>query len=302
MRLQLIVNPRAGGGRGARVLPRYQQLLSEHDVITTVTRDIAHADELAAGAVADGRTVVAVGGDGLVGRVAGTVARAGGLLGVLPGGRGNDFARSLAIPADPAAAVSALVEGHERRIDLGHVDGRPYACIASVGFDSDVQEFALRTRLPLGGQVYTVGALRGVARWRPATFTLTEDGVERTVTGWSVAVANTGTYGGGMRVAPDADPADGELDVVTTARTSRLRFLAAFPKVFTGTHVALPEVSVGRARTVRIEADRAFRVFADGDPIGTLPVTVGVLPSALRLLAPAPRPPSDGPPVPLRRP
>jgi YegS/Rv2252/BmrU family lipid kinase len=283
VRLQLVVNPHAGGGRAATVLPTYEHLLATHDVVVSRTRDIDHADVLAAEAISANRTVVAVGGDGLVGRLAGAVSDRGGLLAVLPGGRGNDFARALGIPSEPAAAVAALHASTERRIDLGDVDGRAYACIASVGFDSVVQEFALTTRLPLRSQVYTVGALVAAARWRPATFSI--DGSP--MTGWAVAAANTGIYGGGMRVAPDADPADGLLDVVTTSRTSRLRFLRSFPKVFAGTHISQPEVSVRRADSIRIDADRPFRVFADGDPIGSLPCTISVRPSALRVLAPA---------------
>jgi len=284
VRLQLVVNPRAGGGRAAKVLPAYRTLLRDHDVVVTETRDIEHAETLAAQGVADGRVVAAVGGDGLVGRVAGAVSERDGVLAVLPGGRGNDFARALAIPADPDGAVRALETATEQRLDLGDVDGRAFACIASVGFDSVVQEFALSTRLPLGGQVYTVGALVGAATWKPATFTV--DGSP--LKGWSVAAANTGIYGGGMRIAPDADPADGLLDVVTTSEVGRLRFLRSFPKVFAGTHVDQPEVTVSRAHSVRVDADRPFRVFADGDPIGTLPCTISVRTQALRVLAPPP--------------
>lgn len=287
MRLQLIVNPRAGGGRGAQLGSVYEQLLRSagHDVVADATRDLRHAEDLTRAAAGRGTVAVACGGDGLVGRVAGALAGGPGLLGVLPGGRGNDFARALGIPADPAGAVAALTGSTPRRLDLGTVDGRPFCCIASVGFDSVVQEFALRTRLPLGGQVYAVGAVRGAARWRHATFTITADGVRRTVRGWSVAAANTGIYGGGMRLAPDADPADGQLDVVTTAASSRLRFLRGFSTVFAGTHVQRPEVDVSRARTVLIQADRPFRIFADGDPIGELPCEIGVLPGAISVLA-----------------
>lgn len=287
-RLLLIVNPRAGGGRGGRLLASYLALLERagYNVAHALTRDITHADVLAEQALAEDRVAVAVGGDGLVGRVAGAAAELGALMAVLPAGRGNDFARALGIPADPAGAVDTLALAVERQLDLGCVDGRPFACIASVGFDSVVQEFALRTRLPLGAQVYTVGAVKAAASWRHATFRIHADGVASTLRGWAVAAANTGIYGGGMHVAPDADPGDGLLDVVTTAATGRVRFLRSFPKVFAGTHVHQPEVTVLRARTVRIDADRPFRVFADGDPIGVLPCTVSILPGALRVLAP----------------
>lgn len=288
MRLHLVVNPHAGGGRARTVLPAYERLLASHDVIATETRDLAHADELAADAIAEGRTVVAVGGDGLTGRLAGAVSEQDGLLAVLPGGRGNDFARAMGIPSDPAAAVAALESSVERRIDLGDVDGSVFLCIASVGFDSDVQEFTLRTRLPLGGQVYTVGTLKALVRWRPATFSVQVDGEPAQMRGWSVVAANTSMYGGGMKVAPDAVPTDGLLDVVTTGAISRLRFLANFRRLFAGTHTSLSEVSVVRTSRVLIDADRPFRVFADGDPIATLPCTVSVRPNALRVLAPPP--------------
>ena len=290
MRLQLVVNPLAGGGRTSRALPAVRAALAGHDVVVTRTRSLAHADELVAAAVADDRVPVAFGGDGIVGRVAGAVAALDAVMGVLPGGRGNDFCRSVGLPLDPVAACSILGTGSPRALDLGMVRSatgeQAFVGIASVGFDSDVQERVLTSRLPLGPLVYVYGALATVARWRPATFTCQVDGRPVVVRGWSVAVANTGRYGGGMHLAPDASVTDGLLDVVTSAATSRRAFLAALPRLFAGTHVRLPTISVQRAGTVRLDADRAFRVFADGDPVATLPCTVSVWPGALRVLLP----------------
>lgn len=287
-RLQLVVNPAAGGGRGAAVVPGIEAALRSagHDVVITPTRSLAHADELVAGAVADERVAVAVGGDGIVGRVAGAAAEHDAVIGVLPGGRGNDFARSVGIPRDPVAACEVLSGGRERRIDLGVAGGVPFVGIASVGFDSTVQERVLTSRLPLGELVYLYGALATVASWRHATFACTVDGRPLVVRGWSVAVANSGTYGGGMRLAPDASIEDGLLDVVTSAATSRRRFLRDLPRVFSGTHVDLPSVSVLRARVVSLACDRPMRVFADGDPVATLPCEVSVRPGALRCVLP----------------
>lgn len=288
-RLLLVVNPAAGGGRADRLLPRVEQALNAagHDLVTAPTRSLEHADELAAAGVGDDRVVLAMGGDGLVGRVAGVVARTGGLLAVLPSGRGNDFARAVGIGRDPVAACQVLETGQERAIDLGAVDGVAFLGIASVGFDSDVQERVLLTRAPLGQLVYLGAALATIAGWRPARFTGTVDGQPLDVTGWSVAVANSGRYGGGMRLAPDASVEDGCLDVVTTAATSRVRFLRALPKVFRGTHVHEPSVQVRPAAVVQLAADRPFRVFADGDPVAALPCTITVRPAALRVLLPA---------------
>ena len=292
-RLQLVVNPSAGGGRAGRALPLVQQALRAHDLVVTPTRSIEHADELGAQAVADGRVVVAMGGDGLVGRVAGAVADADGVLAVVPAGRGNDFARKVGLPQDPAIAA-ALLDGPlaEQQLDLGTVDGRPFLGIASIGFDSDVQERALRSRLPLGELVYLWTAVSTLASWSPARFEVDADGVRRSVRGWSAAAANSGIYGGGMLLAPDARLDDGLLDVVLTSHMPRRTFLGSLQKVFRGTHVLDPRVEVLRARTVRLDADRPFRVFADGDPIGTLPCEVTLRPGALRILLP-PRP--DGP-------
>lgn len=291
MRLQLIVNPAAGRGRAIRALAAVQGALAAHDVLVTPTRSLEHADELVAAAVSDERLPVAFGGDGIVGRVAGAAASLDALMGALPGGRGNDFCRSVGIPPDPVAACAVIDRGIARPLDLGEVQSaigrRAFVGIASIGFDSDVQERALAIRLPVGRLVYLAATLASIATWRPATFSCTIDGAPLLVHGWSVAVANTGMYGGGMRLAPNASASDGRLDVVTTAATSRRSFLATLPKVFSGTHVHQPTVGLVQASIVGLDADRPFRVFADGDPVGTLPCMITVRAAALQVLLPA---------------
>jgi len=285
-RLLLIVNPSAGGGRTTRTLPAVEAALAGWgaDVRIERTRDIDHAEALVAESVADARVPVAFGGDGLAGRVAGAAADAGILAAVLPGGRGNDFLRALGASRDPAQAAAALATATERRLDLGMANGRAFLGIASLGFDSDVQVLANRTRLPLGSQVYTYAALRTLSSWQHARFSVEVDGEARSVTGWSVAAANSPYYGGGMRYAPDASLDDGMLDVVLAAATSRRRFLQMLPRVFSGRHVDDPHVEVLKAQRITVDADRPFPVYADGDPVAVLPVTLTVRPGALRLL------------------
>src|SRR5688572_14551830 len=142
--LSLIVNPNAGGGRAAKVLPDVEAALRGHgfDVTVTTTTGLEHACRLAGATARDGGLAVTLGGDGLVGCVAGELAGTDGVLGVLPGGRGNDFARVLEIPADPVEACGVLARATERRIDVGDVDGRPFIGIASCGFDSDANRIA----------------------------------------------------------------------------------------------------------------------------------------------------------------
>lgn len=285
----MVVNPSAGRGRALRLLGDVSAALSQWapDVRVAPTRGLEHAGELAAEASAQGRVVAALGGDGLAGAVAGAVAEAGGVLAVLPGGRGNDFVRGLGLPDDPRLVAADLAHARETRIDLPEVDGRPFLGIASVGYDSDVQVIANRARLLRGRHVYTYAALRALAAWRPARFTVTVDDEEpRTLRGWTVGAANAPFYGGGMRFAPGADLADGLLEIVLISHTSRLTFLALFPRVFSGRHVDTRHVRVLRGRRVHISADRPFAVYADGDPLAALPASIVVRPSALRLLVP----------------
>ncbi len=288
--IALIANPAAGGGRAARLLPGVVERLNELGVTVRaeVTRDLAHARDLAGEAAAGGETVVTLGGDGLVGAVAGALREApGSVLGVLPGGRGNDFCRVTGIPLDAIAACEIVASGAERPVDAGEADGHTFIGIASVGFDSDANRWANTAPGRLGPLVYLYGALRAMLGWEHAQFTVSVDGRRTSFSGWAVAAANSGAYGGGMLMAPGARLDDGELDVVLTQASGRLHFLRTLPKIFKGTHVDDPHVMVLRGREVRIEADRPFVVYADGDPVGALPMTVRAVPGALRVLLPA---------------
>lgn len=289
MKLSLIANPSAGGGRTGRALEGVEQTLTrlglEHH--TERTRSLEHAQELAAEAAAAGELVVAFGGDGLIGAIAGALRHTDAVLGVLPGGRGNDFARALGIPLDPVAACEVLARGAVREVDLGIVGPRTFIGIASCGFDSDANRIANETRVVRGNLVYAYGAIRALLSWRPARFEVTIDGdPPRHVTGYTVAAANSNAYGGGMLLAPEASLEDGMLDVVIVGDVSKLRFLRLLPTVFKGTHTRQPTVQILRAAGVQISADRPFTMFADGDPIAELPVAVGVIPRAVRVIAP----------------
>jgi YegS/Rv2252/BmrU family lipid kinase len=286
----LLVNPSAGGGRAAREQPGVEAALRDHGLSVRAerTQSLEHARALARDAATSGETVVTLSGDGLIGCVAGVLREVpGAVLGVLPGGRGNDFARVVGIPPEPVPACAVIAGGVPRPIDVGDIDGRTFIGIASVGFDSAANEIANHAPARLGNFVYTYGALRALMAWKPARFDVSLDGTAHHFTGWSVAAANSKAYGGGMFVAPDAELDDGLLDVVLSAQSSKLTFLRNLPKVFKGTHVHEPQISVLRGAELRIDADRPFTVYADGDPIGQLPITVRAVPAALRVLLPA---------------
>lgn len=298
--LSLIVNPYAGGGRAGRALPDVVRALSERGLEHAVhtTRSLEHAQELARSAAAAGagggagagagNLAVAFGGDGLVGAVAGALSGTDGVLGVLPGGRGNDFARVLGIPLEPVPATEVLASGTIKELDLGQAGPRTFIGIASCGFDSEANRIANATRIVRGNLVYAYGAIKALWAWKPARFEVRLDGGEvRRERGYTVAAANSGAYGGGMMLAPDASLEDGLLDVVIVGEAPKLRFLRLLPTVFKGEHVRQPNITVVRAREVEVSADRAFTMYADGDPIAELPVTVRAVPHAVRVMVPA---------------
>lgn len=286
--VRLIVNPAAGAGRAARLLPDVEAALRGLGIVFRVDRttSIDHARELARAARDAGEVTAAMGGDGLTGAVAGELQGSDALLAVLPGGRGNDFARKLGIGTDPVAACDVIAAGRERRIDVAEAGRRCYIGILSAGLDSDVQVVANATRLPLGTLVYLYGTLRVLRTWRPARWEVTVDGERHAFSGYSVAVANSGVFGGGMWLVPDASLDDGRLDVVLSGHRPRHRFLLNLARVFRGTHVDEPAFHVVRGREVTFSADRPFTAYADGDPIVALPATVRIRPGALRVLAP----------------
>jgi YegS/Rv2252/BmrU family lipid kinase len=288
----LLVNPSAGGGRAHRAAPGVQLRLRELglEVRRVDTRDLAHARALALEAARAGEVVAVLSGDGTIGAVADALREIpDAVLGVLPGGRGNDLARVLAIPQDPLAACITIARGVERAMDVGEVNGRAFVGIASVGFDSDANRIANEAPSRLGNLVYVYGALRALIAWRPARFEIELDppGERIAVTAYTVGACNSKAYGGGMRAAPDALLDDGLLDVIALENVSKLAFVTRIlPKVFSGRHISEPGVRVWRAREISVSADRPFAMYADGDPIGELPLRVRALAGAVQVLTP----------------
>jgi YegS/Rv2252/BmrU family lipid kinase len=286
----LIVNPSSGSGRGGELLPEVERQLRARRIEfgTVVTRSLEHGIDEARAAVGRGESPVVMSGDGLIGQIGGALADSGATMGIIPGGRGNDLARVLGIPTEPAEAVALLAQGTTREIDVGEVNGKRFLGIASIGFDSVANEIANETRIVRGNLVYAYAALRALAAWKPARFKVKLDGRETvSCDGYSVAVANSRAFGGGMFIAPEAELDDGLFDVVMTGRTSKLRFLTGLPKVFKGKHVEEEQVRVLRAAEVEVSADRAFAVYADGEHLADLPAGLRVLRGALTVIAPS---------------
>jgi YegS/Rv2252/BmrU family lipid kinase len=287
-RYTLLVNPSAGTGRALDRLPSIRAELDRRGMTHRVvmTTGVEHGCREALLAAERDEVPVVVSGDGLLGKVGGVLAGTDTPLGLIPGGRGNDFARVVGIPTEPAEAVAVLAADHRRRVDVGEANGERFLCIASFGFDSDANRIANETAVISGPLVYAYAALKALWHWRAARFTVKVDGEVTNVTGYSVVVANSKAYGGGMFVAPDALLDDGELDIVTTADGSKRQFLAGLPAVFKGEHINRPDVWMTRGAVVEVDADRPFDVYADGDILTVLPARIIVLAGALNLIAP----------------
>jgi YegS/Rv2252/BmrU family lipid kinase len=288
-RFALLVNPLAAGGRPLRLLPDVQDVLesagAQYRVVEALNLEQALSEARAAAEAEE--TVMTLGGDGLVGPVAGVLRGARSALAIIPAGRGNDFARVLGIPQEPAAAARVAVEGRERLVDVAAVNGAAYVGIASFGIDSDAQQIANESRLVRGNLVYAYATVRALVAWKHAGFTVTVDGERHTATGYAVAVGNSGTFGGGMRLLPDAQVDDGKLDVLLISRHSKLRYAWGCVQVFKGAHLGTPHTHLFRGSVVEVQADRPFPIYADGDYIADPPATMTVEPRSLRVLVPA---------------
>jgi YegS/Rv2252/BmrU family lipid kinase len=297
----VIANPASAAGRTLRTLPRLEAELraaiGAYELVwTQAPRD---AERLAREAVRAGvdRLVVA-GGDGtaaevvsgLMGAALGTYAE----IAFLPLGTGADFHRTLDIPRDPAAAIAALASGKGRRIDLGCVrytgeDGAPrtshFLNVASAGLSGVVTRH-VRGSKALGARLaFLIGTLAGVATFRPASVRLRVDGAEVFHGGVALAaVANGRYFGGGMHIAPQARPDDGLLDLVVVPAFPKHVLVRHLPKLYRGTHLAVPGVAQFRGRHVELEpvGEPALGEI-DGEPVARLPMTVEVRPGALQV-------------------
>jgi diacylglycerol kinase (ATP) len=282
--IALLVNPAAGGGRGARAgrIAAATLRAGGHRVREMVGRDRDEAADLAAAAVAEGPSgLVVVGGDGMVHLALPLLAGSPVPLGVVPAGTGNDVARYLGVPRrDPAAAARVVTAGRVRTIDLARAGGDYYATVLASGFDSKVNERANAMAWPRGQLRYDLAVAAELRTFRPIRFSLELDGARRDVDAMLVAVGNGPSYGGGLRMCEGAVLDDGLLDVVVIRRLSKAGLVATFPRLFRGTHVTIPQFERHRVRRVSVAAP-GIAAYADGERLGALPLTVEAVPGAL---------------------
>jgi YegS/Rv2252/BmrU family lipid kinase len=301
--LCLVLNPVAGHGRALRYLPAALDEIAEQEagVRLCESSSLGHAAEAAAEAAARGETVVAVGGDGLVGALAGALAGTGGVLGIIPAGRGNDFARMLGIPAEPGAAARVIRSGGAQQVDLIGVRAgdAPEVTVAGsvyLGIVSEGGEIVNRTRWLRGQLAYQLAGLRALLGWQQARFTVDPgpaDGGPREFAGYCVVAANSGYLAAGTNAAPAADVTDGLLDIITVDDGRKLSFVQVMLRAAKGSHLALDQVAAARAASVTVQADRPMPAAADGETLASadplpagVPLRIRALPGALQVIRP----------------
>lgn len=289
MAIRVIANPSSGRGRAGRAIPVIAQTLADLGIQAhvTISRDARHfARSVREVRDAGDERVIVCGGDGSIHLAIQELAGGQTALGIVPAGTGDDNARTLGLPrGDAAEAARTAASGPIIPVDLGRVvtaDGtdRYFLGVMSSGFDSLVNERANAMTRPSGDARYLVAIIAELRTFRPLAYTAVIDG--RAVNGDAmlVAIGNGASYGGGMRVCPGADPADGQLEVTWLHGVRTATFLRVFPQVFSGRHVASRHVSTVRARHITLDAPGQI-VYADGEHVGPLPATIDVEPGAL---------------------
>ncbi|MCX6399772.1 MAG: diacylglycerol kinase family protein [Propionibacteriales bacterium] len=292
-----LVNPLSGGGAAPAAVVPVARLLRDAGAEVEVTYSPgprATLDLVKAG-VARGDVIVAVGGDGMLSSIAGQVAKEDGVLGMIPAGRGNDFARMLKLSEDAEVIAKVLLDGAETPTDLISVTlpgSEPRLVAGSVysGVDARAGEIVDKVRWMPAKLQYPYAAVHSLATYVPCSFTVLVDGTSHSFVAATVVVANSGYYGKGMHIAPDASLTDGLLDVIVIEAASRREMMKALPKVYDGAHVLLDQVKVLRGATVEISGSPSVPMGGDGEPLGMLPTSqeqpavVRVLPGALKIL------------------
>lgn len=285
------MNPTAGKGQAQRLLPEVAGLFRDagHPLEILLSRTVDEAREMAIDAVdREIGTLVVMGGDGMMHLGINVVADRPGVsnLGMIPAGTGNDLCRGLGMTSkDPVSAARAIAGGSPRPIDVLKVGDSYVGGVVATGFDAGVNARANAMARPKGSLRYAIAAMVELGSFAPLPYRLTVDGETRELEGMLIAVGNSAYYGGGMRVCPVADPADGLADLTIVHTASRLTLLRLLPEMFSGSFIRDPCVELVRARSVRIERPD-LAGYGDGEPLTPGALDIEVCPGLLCVFAP----------------
>ena len=288
--MKVIVNPKAGGGRALKVLRRAKQVLTNTGwaLDISITEGPGHAVEMANQAVLKQVPLITViGGDGTVNEVIQGIAGTQTRLAIIPGGTGNDHARSLTIPLQPEKAAAVIAQGKVIAMDIGQERERLFGCLTAIGFPVDVIDHTNRKGRILGGSFAILSSVwQTLKNLRAYDALIQLDGESMFVKTCGIFVLNTPSVGGGFRFAPHANVTDGLLDVMVVGPVSSWDLLTTLPKAYKGRHIGHPAISLHRAKKVHIETVKPVPKMFDGEIIGMTPIEVNVRPKSLYLVVP----------------
>lgn len=290
MRILVITNPLAGGGKTLRLLPRIKQWLSAspHEFSFAIPDSPDRMrSEIMKAADQGIEALLLIGGDGTVHQALRAIAETNIPFGYLPCGRGNDFARNMGLPSKLKKTCSLSFNPSFQRVDLPRINHIPFVAVAYVGFDAEVNKLANEGRGYFGGTLgYIVCVLKTLKNFRPFEVEITIDDLTWRERVMMVTVANAPFYGGGMKIAPDANMNDGIFDVCIVQEISKLELLQQFPKVFKGTHIFHPRVLMRTGKKIRLVSEENREVFADGEYVGRLPGECTIGSQKIQIMSP----------------
>lgn len=288
MHLKVIFNPAAGRGRALRHIAKAEAYLHSRGARVDCEASASPADltRLAAEASrAHYDRVVVCGGDGSLHLAVRDFDLERGTLALLPLGSGDDFAKVCEIPRDLRRACDVVLGGRVREVDVALANGIRYLGVAGLGFDSEVASYAnANAKFLRGSAVYLYSIFRVLPQFTARLVRIRTEAGERNEAIMFAVVANSRQYGGGIRIAPDAQIDDGMLDAVIVHRTTRVTLLKTLPKAYTGAHVRSPFVEVSRGREYRFESEVAMEVYADGERVTETPVTFKLAEQKLKIV------------------
>ena len=289
-RFHFIINPSAGQGKYKRIIHAIRRVLSATNLQyeINVLQYRGEAAAIAKKAADSHDIVVAVGGDGTVNEVLNGVVGTKAVLGIIPAGTGNGFARGIGLPLRPEEACKVLVGGEIRDIDVGRANERYFLGTAGVGFDALIAKAAGERLGPMRGMwLYFVSGALVFYRFNPPLIRVDIDSKVINVSPLLIAIANTRRYGGSALIAPDASPDDGLFDVCVIQRMSAARLVWNLPRLFTGRHVSMHDVEIYKGRNITIDAPRPSPVHLDGEAVEDRSNMQFILmPKAVRMLFP----------------
>ncbi len=293
MHVKVIYNPSAGRGRTRKHIEEVERFLRQRGLTIDVAESHSPSEltALAAESSRDGYDrVVVCGGDGTVNLAIREFDLERGVLGIIPLGSGDDFARVLSIPRDTRKACDLIADGAIRVVDVALANNERYLGVAGLGFDSEVAEYANeRVKLLRGSAVYLYSIFRVLPKFEPHRVRIGDGRTWRDEQIMFAAIGNSRQYGGGIRITPDASIDDGQLDAVIVHRTSRFQLLRTLPRAYTGSHVKSSFVESSRGTEYHFESEKTLQVYADGEKVTTTPVTFRLAEQKLRVVAPVTR-------------